>query len=69
MFTKKMIAAAAALLATQVAFADDKLIDSVSVDVGAGENVQMIRLNATKATAETVNADFKTLAASPFPAK
>jgi hypothetical protein len=48
MFTKKMIAAAAALLATQVAFADDKLIDSVSVDVGAGENVQMIRLNATK---------------------
>jgi hypothetical protein len=48
MFTKKMIAAAAALLATQIAFADDKLIDSVSVDVGAGENVQMIRLNATK---------------------
>jgi hypothetical protein len=28
-----------------------------------------IRLNATKATAETVKADFKTLAASPFPAK
>ena len=48
MFTKKLIAAAAALLATHVAFADDKLIDSVSVDVGAGENVQMIRLNATK---------------------
>jgi hypothetical protein len=48
MFTKKMIAAAAALLATQVAFADDKLIDSVSVDVGAGEHVQMIRFNAAK---------------------
>ena len=48
MFTKKMIAAAAALLATQVAFADDKLVDSVSVDVGAGENVQMVRFNAAK---------------------
>jgi lipid A 3-O-deacylase len=48
MFTKKMIAAAAALLATQAAFASDKLVDSVSVDVGTGEFVQMVRLNAAK---------------------
>ena len=48
MFTKKMIAAAAALLASQVAFADDKLVDSVSVDVGSGEFVQMVRLSAAK---------------------
>ena len=48
MFTKKMIAVAAALVVAQSAFADDKLVDSVSVDVGAGENVQMIRFNAAK---------------------
>lgn len=48
MFTKKLIAAAAALIAAQGAFADDKLIDSVSVDVGAGEHVQMVRFNAAK---------------------
>jgi hypothetical protein len=48
MFTKKMIAVAAALVVAQSAFADDKLVDSVSVDVAAGENVQMIRFNAAK---------------------
>jgi lipid A 3-O-deacylase len=48
MFTKKMIAAAAALLATQVVFADDKLVDSVSVDVATGAKVQMVRFSAAK---------------------
>jgi len=48
MFTKKMIAVAAALVVAQSAFADDKLIDSVSLDVGAGEHVQMVRFNAAK---------------------
>ena len=49
MFTKKMIAAAAALLATQGAFAaNDQLIDSVSVDYGSAAKVQMVRIGAQK---------------------
>lgn len=49
MFTKKMIAAAAALMAMQGAFAaDDKLIDSVSVDYGSAAKVEMIRFSAQK---------------------
>ncbi|MFA9217735.1 MAG: acyloxyacyl hydrolase [Sphingomonadaceae bacterium] len=48
MFTKKMIAAAAALLATQGAFAANDLIDSVSVDYGSAAKVQMVRVGVQK---------------------
>lgn len=47
MFSKKLIAAAAVLMAAQSAFAaDDKLIDSVSVDVGTGSKIKLVRLAA-----------------------
>ena len=48
MFAKKMIVAAAALMAMQGAFADDKLIDSVSIDYGTAAKVQSVRLSAAK---------------------
>ena len=48
MFAKKMMAVAAALVVAQTAFADDKLVDSVSVDVATGSKVQMVRFSAAK---------------------
>jgi len=48
MFNKKMIALAAALVASQVALADDKLIDSVSVDYGTAAKVRMERFSVAK---------------------
>jgi hypothetical protein len=48
MFTKKMIVAAAALAISQMALADDKLIDSVAVDYGTSAKVRMERLSVAK---------------------
>ena len=48
MFTKKMIALAAALAVSQLALADDKLIDSVSIDYGTAAKVRMERLSVAK---------------------
>jgi hypothetical protein len=48
MFAKKMIAAAAALAVTQIALADDKLVDWVSVDYGTAAKVRMERFSAAK---------------------
>ena len=48
MFAKKMMVAAAALLLSQTAFAEDKLIDSVSVDYGNAAKVQMTRISVQK---------------------
>jgi lipid A 3-O-deacylase len=49
MFTKKMIAAAAALLATQGAFAaGDQLVDSVSTEFATTAKARMVRLDAEK---------------------
>jgi lipid A 3-O-deacylase len=48
MFSKntliKSVAAAIAILAAQSSFADDKLIDSMSLDVASGTRTQMVRL-------------------------
>lgn len=46
MFAKTMMAAVAALMVSQVAIAQDKLIDSVSVDYGTGAKQRMVRLSA-----------------------
>jgi lipid A 3-O-deacylase len=46
MFAKKMMALAAALVVAQTAFADDKLVDSVSVDAATGSKIRMVRLSA-----------------------
>ena len=46
MFTKTMMAAVAALMVSQAAMAQDKLIDSVSVDYGSGPKQRMVRLSA-----------------------
>lgn len=49
MFAKKLIAAAAALMAMHSAFAaDNQLIDSVSLDVGTGSKIKMVRLGVQK---------------------
>src|ERR1700756_1051248 len=49
MFNKKMIAAAAALLLAQTAFAaGDQLIDSVSADFATTAKARMVRLDAQK---------------------
>ncbi|MGV7210981.1 acyloxyacyl hydrolase [Oxalobacteraceae bacterium A2-2] len=47
MFTKKIMAAAVALLATQGAYAQ-QLVDSVSVDYGSAAKVRMTRLDVQK---------------------
>lgn len=46
MFAKTMMAAAAALMMSQAAMAQDKLIDSVSVDYGSASKQRMVRLSA-----------------------
>lgn len=46
MFARKMMALCAALLITAAARADDKLIDSMSVDYGSSAKVEMVRLSA-----------------------
>lgn len=49
MFTKKVLASVATLLAMQGAYAaNDQLVDSVSVDYGSAAKVQMVRLSAAK---------------------
>lgn len=49
MFAKKMIVAAAALVAMQaVSAADDKMIDSVSAEFGSAAKVHMLRLGVQK---------------------
>jgi opacity protein-like surface antigen len=49
MFAKKLIAAAAALLAMHSAFAaDNQLVDSVSLDVGTGSKIKIVRLGVQK---------------------
>src|SRR5476649_57167 len=48
MFVKKMMAAAAALILAQAAYADDKLIDSVSADYGNAAKVEMVRVSVQK---------------------
>jgi lipid A 3-O-deacylase len=44
--TGKFLAAAAALFATQAAFAADRLVDSASFEVAGGDKVQLIRVAA-----------------------
>ncbi len=48
MFAKTMMAAVAALMVSQVAMAQDKLIDSVSVDYGSSSKNRMVRVSAAK---------------------
>ncbi|MYM29627.1 Lipid A 3-O-deacylase (PagL) [Duganella sacchari] len=48
MFAKTMMAVAAALVVAQSAYADDKLIDSVSIDYGTAAKVRMERLSVAK---------------------
>ena len=48
MFAKTMMAAAAALMVSQAAMAQDKLIDSVSLDYGTASKTRMVRLSAAK---------------------
>lgn len=45
---KKIIILSGALMLTQVALADDNIIDSVSLSVDAGQSVQMTRLSFNK---------------------